>query len=429
MIKTPSWPVPLGHKPIDLGLERIRALLQRLKIEEKKLPPVIHVAGTNGKGSTIAFLRAFLEEAGYSVHTYTSPHLVYFNERIILAGKMISDDFLNKVLQECEKTAAEIPVTFFEGTTAAAFLAFSKISADILLLETGMGGRLDATNVIEKPLVTIITPVSLDHMEYLGTTVEKIAAEKAAIIKPGVPCIVGQQQSEATKVIVVAAKEKGAELYRFSHEWNVEKTWNGFKYISDSMKLDLPVPGLSGDHQLQNAGAAIAAIEKLSGEKIPGFKVNETHIRAGLQSVKWPARLQQLASPKLPKNYSLWLDGGHNRAGGKILADWLKTRPEEKIYIICGMLKDKEIKVFLENFLGLADKLYAVAIPGEEKSREPGEIAGIAANIGIESEPMENISAALKAISRLTTQPALILICGSLYLAGSVLENEAVNIS
>jgi len=424
MIKTPFWPVPLGAKPIDLGLERIRKLLRCLKIEEKKLPPVIHVAGTNGKGSTIAFLRAFLEEAGYSVHVYTSPHLIHFNERIVLAGKIISDDFLNEVLGSCKKTAEGIPVTFFEGTTAAAFLAFSRVPADILLLETGMGGRLDATNVIEKPLLTIITPISLDHMEFLGDTIEKIAAEKAAIIKSSVPCIAGQQQPEAAEVIEAAAKKKGAELYKYGYNWHVEKSKTGFKYISNSLQLDLPIPSLPGDHQLQNAGVAIAALTK-----IPEFTVDANHIRAGLQSVNWPARLQRLSLPSLPKNYSLWLDGGHNRAGGEILANWLKSRQEEKIYIICGMLKEKETKAFLENFLGLVEKIYAVAIWDEEKSQSAAEITGTARSIGIESTSAESVATAIQEISGLTTAPALILICGSLYLAGNVLENEAVNIS
>jgi len=497
MIKTPSWPIPLGVKPIDLGLERIRQLMGKLGVGEKNLPPVIHVAGTNGKGSTIAFLRAFLEAAGYSVHVYTSPHLVYFNERIVLAGKMISDEFLGEVLAECKEAARDIPVTFFEGTTAAAFLAFSRIPADILLLETGMGGRLDATNIIEKPLLIIITPISLDHMAYLGDTLVKIAGEKAAIMKPSVACVLGKQEAAAAGVIEMVAREKGVELLRFGHEWRVEKTLltsssisalcfvpcasylqgtkhkaqstdeeEGFKFISNDRTINLPSPALPGDHQLLNAGVAIAALEKM-----PDFKVSPHHIITGLKSVTWPARLQHLTTGRLtemlPGNYSLWLDGGHNRAGGEILAEWLRAvhkthnvvipalragiassgnthmtigaipgqagdnthmfhhaHTPEKIYLICGMLREKEVSAFLENFSGIADELFAITIPDEEKALPAAEIVQIAMAAGIKSQAATGISDALEKISRLTTSPALILICGSLYLAGAVLEEN-----
>lgn len=411
MIKLPAWPVPLGRKPIDLDLSRIKKLAERLNINEASLPPIVHVAGTNGKGSTIAFLRSFLEEAGYKCHVYTSPHLVYFNERIVVAGKIISDGLLTECLNETKEAAKDIEVTFFEGTTAAALLAFKKVKADIVLLETGMGGRLDATNIFANPILTIITPISFDHMEFLGDTIKKIAAEKAAIIKNSVPCIVGKQRREALEVIENEAKEKNSPLKIFGKDFSEQG--EKFSYVK---------PALLGNHQLENASAAIAAALSLKN-----FNIKESHINAGLKNVKWQARIQKLESGKIKEKFrpdlSIYLDGGHNDEGGKILAGWCSAElKNKKIYLIMGMLSNKELHKFLSHFQNKIEFIAAIKISGEEKCFSPEEIVAAAKEIGTKAKAAGDILPAINLINKEAAENSAIIICGSLYLAGEVLS-------
>lgn len=387
MIKTPHWPIPLGHKPIDLGLDRVRKLLKRLGNPHLRLPPTIHIAGTNGKGSTLAILKAILEAAGYKVHRYTSPHLVYFNERIELAGKPITDDYLYEILETCRKHADGIAITFFEATTVAALLAFVETPADILLFETGLGGRLDGTNILEKPLLNILSPISFDHMDFLGNTIAEIAGEKAAIMRAGVPCVVAPQLPEAMAVIKNHAESIGAPLYFTDH-------------------AILPCsPALQGEHQLINARVAVTAVALMAP-----FKITEDHIVTGLQNVQWPARLQRL---KL-HNKEIWLDGGHNEDAGKVLAQWAKEYAP--ITLICGMLKKKELAAFLNPLKPFVAQLIAVPIPETPDAFPPETIAETANALGIKAITAADVAQALSQVTTATT-----LIAGSLYLAGSVL--------
>ncbi len=426
-MKLPFWPNPSSYHNIELGLSRVYQLLMRLDNPHLKLPPTIHIAGTNGKGSTQAFLRAIFEEAGLKVHSYTSPHLVNFNERILLAGKEISDEFLNKILEEC-KAAAEkspvIPVTFFEGITVAAFLAFSRVKADVLLLEVGMGGRLDATNVLPEVLCSIITPISFDHQDFLGDSLEKIAFEKAGIIKKNCPVIVGKQTPEILKTIAEQAAKNNAKIFSsvcHPHEGG------------DPVLLqDLPDPRLRGDDKLQyidlpligqhqKENAATAATAALVQKK---FSISEEQIKSGLKKAKWPARLQKITSGKffeiLPKNFELYLDGSHNLQGASTVKEFLKTKKERKIFVVFAMLKDKDCAEFLEIIAPEIDELIAIEILGESRSRSAAEIFEIAQKLKIKSGAAKNFFDAFAKIQ--CKEDALILVCGSLYLAGSFLE-------
>lgn len=421
-MKMPPWPVPLGHKPIDLGLERVRELLKRLGNPHHRLPPVIHIAGTNGKGSTLAFIRAMLEAAELRVHVYTSPHLVEFNERIVLAGQTITDDELLSVLEQCKQATGDIPVTFFEGTTVAALLAFSQVEADIVLLETGMGGRLDATNVIDRPAATIITPIDFDHMSYLGNTIEKIAAEKAAIIKPGVPCIVSPQHPEAMAVIENEAQAKNAPLYRCGQEWQVEEG----VYRSAALTLPLPELGLKGAHQPMNAGAALACIESLRGVSLTPVQMEQ-----GLKNVVWPARLQRLTRGTLvellPEGGELWLDGGHNESAARVIATqaqvWQQQDAKPLCYII-GMIEGKDVAAFLSPLKKNMSACYVVDIPGEAMATKAEVLNQIAKSVEIRAEVAVDAASAVKHIVSQSSNPARIIIAGSLYLAGTILEEN-----
>ncbi len=389
MIKTPHWPIPLGKKPIDFGLIRVKASLERLGNPHQKLPPVVHIAGTNGKGSTLAFLKAILEAAGLRVHRYTSPHLIYFNERIELCGKPIDDDYLYDCLERCRNAADRIPLTYFEGTTVAALLAFAETPADIVLLETGMGGRLDATNVIDKPLATILTPISFDHMDYLGDTIAKIAAEKAPIMRQKVPCIVAPQLHEGMEIIEIYARSINTILY--------------------SNEVALPcLPTMAGEHQITNAKTAVATIPHLKG-----FTITNKHIIEGLKNAHWPARLQKLTL----YNKEVWLDGGHNAEGGKVLSSWAKNQPP--LTLIVGMLKNKDLRAFLTPLKPYISELIAIPIPETPDCFTPEEIQKIAIEMNI---PAANAENAKEALSRATNnEQRATLIAGSLYLAGSVL--------
>ena len=408
----------LHPKVIDLTLGRVERLLAALGNPERQIPPVIHVAGTNGKGSTQAMIRAGLEAGGDRVHAYTSPHLARFHERIRLAGDLISEDLLTQLLDECVTANGGEEITFFEITTCAAFLAFSRVPADWTLLEVGLGGRLDATNVVDHPRLTIITPVSLDHQAFLGDTVGAIAGEKAGIIKRGVPLIVGSQTDEGLQVIETQAARLGAPIMSHGQHWHAFEDRGRLVYQDESGLLDLPLPNLPGPHQFQNAGAAIAALRYLGRD--------EAACEAAVTRAVWPARMQRLRQGPLialaPK-VELWLDGGHNPAGGEAVAATLARMPVRETQVICGMLNTKDVQGYMTPLAPHVRRLYAVSIPGE-KNTLPAEVTRDAAlSAGIDAVTAGSVTEALAAIAA-TSPDARVLICGSLYLAGSVLREN-----
>jgi dihydrofolate synthase/folylpolyglutamate synthase len=425
----------LHPKRIDLSLDRIQRLLDKLGHPEKSIPPVIHVAGTNGKGSTIAFMRAFLEQAGRSVHVYTSPHLVRFNERFRIGahnpkesggGVLVGDETLATTLEECERANGGEPITVFEIETAAAFLLFSRNRADVTLLEVGLGGRLDATNVIETPLACAIAPVSMDHLEFLGDSIEKIAAEKAAILKRNVPAAIASQAGAVLAVIEQEARRVRAPLRIAGEHWSVHGEHGRLVYQDDDGLLDLALPKLNGRHQVENAGLAIATL------RAAGFTLPLAAFEAGIAKTDWPARMQRLTQGKLraliPAESELWLDGGHNADGGRAVAAALgdiEERVPRPLVLIVGMLDTKDNAGFLRNFAGLARRLIAVPLPRQDKSVPAETLVDIARGVGIPAESRDSIEAALAAVARLELAPApRILITGSLYLAGEVLARN-----
>lgn len=422
----------LHPKKIDLSLGRMHSILKRLGNPEKKLPPVIHVAGTNGKGSTIATLRAIAEAAGHRVHVYTSPHLVRFNERIRLAGKLISEDALSDLLERVETAAGDDPITYFEVTTAAAFLAFAETPADLCLLEVGLGGRLDATNVVDKPAAVGITPVSLDHQQFLGETLPEIAAEKAGIIKPGAPLVVGSQKKVGLDVILDAAQRHGVKPRLIDQDWHVESKADGTGILYEDWcsVLDLPLPPLAGAHQVKNAAMAIALAHAQTAVNIP-----DAAIRAGLGWVRWPARLQELRNTAfneiLPNQSDLWLDGGHNPAAGEVIRTFLQgvDPVERSVIMILGMMGTKDAAGFLKPLTGLVDRVIAVPIAGEEGAAHPGDLAAAATDVGINGIVAKNVSSALEAIAEQAhpDKPPFVIIAGSLYLAGQVLRDTTLS--
>ncbi|MEN8658571.1 folylpolyglutamate synthase/dihydrofolate synthase family protein [Marivita sp.] len=406
----------LHPKVIDFTLDRVWALLKALDNPERKLPPVIHIAGTNGKGSTQAMIRAGLEAAGKSVHAYTSPHLARFHERIRLAGDLITEAHLTEVLDECYRTNGGANITYFEITTCAALLAFARTPADFTLLEVGLGGRLDATNVIDKPALTIITPVSMDHEGFLGNTVAKIAGEKAGIIKRGVPCVVGPQTDEAMEVIEAQAARLGAPLLAYGQHWHVFEERGRLVYQDETGLLDLNLPNLPGQHQVQNAGAALAALRHLN--------MPEASFDGAVQNAYWPARMQHLKGTSLndlAPQADLWLDGGHNPAAGDALALHLRGLPKRPTYMICGMLNTKDVRGYMRPLTGVADHLTAVSIPGETNTLSAADTAKAAKDVGLNADEADSVEAALLQIASVEPQ-ARVLICGSLYLAGHVLR-------
>ncbi|MFQ5954283.1 MAG: bifunctional folylpolyglutamate synthase/dihydrofolate synthase [Kiloniellales bacterium] len=414
----------LHPKLIDLSLGRIERLLDALGRPQERLAPVVHVAGTNGKGSLLAFLRAMLEAAGYRVQAYTSPHLVRFNERIRLVDGEIAEPALAALLEECEDANGSRPITFFEITTAAAFLGFSREPADALLLETGLGGRLDATNVIERPACTVLTPISVDHQQFLGRTLKRIAGEKAAIMKAAVPTVVAPQAPVPAAVIDEYSARVAAPLYRAGREWSLAAAASGFRYESPARALDLPAPALPGPHQMVNAACAIACLDRLHG-----FQVSEAAIRAGLATVRCRARLHRLTRGPLPallpRDWELWLDGGHNTAAGEALAEAVAPWSDRPLYLVFGMFNTKDPEAFLAPFAGRAKDLRAVAIPGEKNSLDPARCRDAARAVGIPAATAPDVDAAIRdLISTSGDGPARVLICGSLYLAGRVLARN-----
>jgi dihydrofolate synthase/folylpolyglutamate synthase len=422
----------LHPKLIDLTLDRMWRILERLDHPERKLPPVIHVAGTNGKGSTIAFMRAMLEAAGQRVHVYTSPHLVRFNERFRLGGDLVSDNDLAAALAECERVNADEPITVFEIITAAALLLFSRHPADVLLLEVGLGGRFDATNVIDNPLATVITPISRDHMEYLGDSIEKIAGEKAGIIKRGVPVIVGPQPPEALAVIEKEAQRARAPARIFGEYWSATEERGRLVYQDEDRLLDLPAPKLHGRHQFENAGLAVATLRA-----VPLFNLPAAAFEQGVTDAEWPARMQRLPPGKLaafaPAGSELWLDGGHNPDGGRVIAaaiGELEERVPRPLVVVAGMLSSKDAQGFLRNFTGLARRIIAVGIAEQKNALVPEDLAAMARAVGIPASSRSNIEAALAAIGQLELDPPpRILITGSLYLAGEILKANGTMLS
>jgi len=418
----------LHPKKIDLSLARMWRILDRLDHPEQRLPPLIHVGGTNGKGSVIAFMRAILEASGRNVHVYTSPHLVRFNERFRLGrpggGTLVTDAELTAILAECEQANDGAPITVFEMETAAAFLLFARHPADMLLLEVGLGGRLDATNVVDHPVATVITPISVDHVEYLGSSLDGIAREKAGIFKRGAPVVLATQPRDALRVIEREAALLSAPLKIAGEDWTATQERGRLVYQDEDGLLDLPAPRLFGRHQFDNAGVAIATLRALPNLNLPSRAFEE-----GLAKVDWPARLQRLSQGQIlalaPEGAELWLDGGHNPDGGRAvaaaLAD-LEERVSRPLVLMVGMLTTKDSEGFLRNFAGLARSVIGVPIQGQEKSHRPDALADTARRVGIPAESCDGIEAAFAAAARLRLDPPpRILITGSLYLAGEIL--------
>jgi dihydrofolate synthase/folylpolyglutamate synthase len=432
-------PTPLGEliarlsvlhpARIDLDLTRMYRLLERLDHPQRKLPPVIHVAGTNGKGSTVAYLRAILEAASLRVHVYTSPYLVRINECYRLGriggGVLLDDDELRSALEHCERANAGEPITIFEVETAAAFDLFARHPADVLLLEVGLGGRLDATNVIDAPLASVITPVSMDHTEYLGDTLTAIAREKAGIIRRSVPVICAEQAPEAIAVIEQQAKRMHAPLHAAGQEWHVSVERGRLVYQDDRGLMDLAAPKLFGRHQFDNAGLAIATLRA-----IDAFRIEPSAFEAGVVNAEWPARMQRLGSGRLvdqgPRASEIWLDGGHNAEGGRVAAAALgdlEERVSRPLVVIVGMMANKDAGAFLANFAGLTRHIMAVQIPGRDNAMPPDRLADAARALGMRVESAASVEAALRSLAGLAYEvPPRILITGSLYLAGHVLS-------
>jgi dihydrofolate synthase/folylpolyglutamate synthase len=421
----------LHQRKIDLTLDRMLRILELLGHPERRMAPVIHVAGTNGKGSTVAYLRAILEAAGLRVHAYTSPHLVRINERFRLGreggGVLVSDEELLAALEHCERLNAGQPITVFEMETAAAFHLFAKHQADVVLLEVGLGGRGDSTNVIEKPLASVITPVSMDHMEMLGDTVAKIAAEKAGIIKKGVPLVMAAQLAEAEAVIEQRAKEQRAPLHAAGQHWHVSIERGRLVYQDERGLLDLPAPRLFGRHQFDNAALAIATLRSIDSRKVP-----VSAYESGIAKAEWPARMQRLTAGGLvqlaPPQSEVWLDGGHNADCGRVVAAALgdlEERVPRQLVVIIGMLSNKDAGAFLANFAGMTRHIIAVPIPGHDNAYTPQALADAGRHLGMRIEAAASVAEALRSVARLAYEvPPRILITGSLYLAGEVLREN-----
>lgn len=421
----------LHPKLIDLSLARIESLLGKLGRPQDRLAPVVHVAGTNGKGSVTALLRAMLEAGGRRVHVYTSPHLVRFNERIALATPQaggsravpIPEPALVALLERVEAANAGDPMTFFEITTAAAFLAFVETPADVVLLEVGLGGRLDATNVVDKPRLTVITPVSMDHADKLGDTIAKIAGEKAGILKRGVTGIIARQTEEGMPVIETVARRVGAPLKLWGQDFESFEQNGRMLFQSEARLLDLPLPALIGTHQIDNAGTAVAAALDLG--------LDEAAIAKGLRSVEWPARMQRLSNGPLSRllvpGAEVWLDGGHNPSGAAALADTLavlEERSPKPLVLVCGMMGQKDARNFFAHFTGLAREVVCVPIPGaHEQPHVPDALAAISRDIGLEARVAADVPSAVSSVAA-SGEDCRIVICGSLYLAGHVLAYE-----
>jgi len=409
----------LHPKVIDLTLDRVWRLLEALGNPQNNLPEVIHIAGTNGKGSTLSMLRAGLNQIGLKTHAYTSPHLVRFHERIQLNENFIDENDLTEILDECYSANNDRPITYFEITTCAAILAMSRKHADYVLLEVGLGGRLDATNVVAHPALTVITPVSIDHEQFLGTTIKKIAGEKAGIIKPFCPVIIGKQNKDALEVITEKALEQKAPILAEGQQWRIKQTGDSILYQDHNRTIELPLPNLLGTHQIQNAGIAIAALTQLTEKKEAFY--------GAVSKAKWPARMQKLSTGPILATLGhsdVWLDGGHNPAAGKALANYLSTQNNKPTVLICGMLRTKDIAGYLFPLSKLVKFLAAVSIPNEQNTLTADETAKSANELGINAKSFTSISEGVQYVANQFPN-CQVLICGSLYLAGQILgENQ-----
>lgn len=419
-MQMPHFPVPTWKNYIKYDLENIIRLLKALGDPHLKLPPVVHIAGTNGKGSSSAMLRSIFTAAGYKVHCYTSPHLLEFNERIVLSNEKISDD---KLWQVCEQVRVvsekfNIEPSFFEGTTAAAFLAFASHKADILILETGLGGRLDATNAIEQPLIALITPISYDHMHILGNTLPLIALEKAGIMKQGVPCVISSQVSEVYETLFAKAEELEVPTFCYEYDFGIKKTDNGFIYSSQNFTYEFPTPSLLGDHQLINAAGVIALISLINKQ----FNINNEAIAKGLQNTSWSARIEKIDPQKYSKligsNVQIWVDGAHNNSGAQVLANWVHDNLKSPVYLILGMTKNRNIKEFCSYFKGLTIKGYGVKVLSEVLSYNAEAISLEGRKSGIDFSESDSLEEAINNIKKINgDNKANIIITGSLFLA------------
>jgi dihydrofolate synthase/folylpolyglutamate synthase len=405
------------------------SVLERLGNPQKRLPPVIHVAGTNGKGSVCAFLRAALEAEGYVVHVYTSPHLVRFNERIRLAGQLIEESYLVQLLLECEEKSHEILTTFFEITTAAAYLAFSRVPADYLILEVGLGGKQDATNVIDSPLASVITPISHDHHEYLGDTIEAIASEKAGIIKQNVPCFSAKQAPEITALISqIACEKKSSGFYLCGNHFRATIEQDQWIYREGNYALHLPFPILKGQHQIENAALAVSVLRHIG--------ISESACTSAMTTVSWPARMQKLHNGTLfdilPNDIEIFLDGGHNESGAIAVTEEIKRqclKDGRKVSIILGMINSKDPVSFAKFFSPLADDIYVVAIPNIPAALSSKELSDILGASNILADPCEGCCDAARRIAGNIERGKYnahrkVVICGSLYLAGHILADH-----
>ncbi len=402
---------------IDLSLGRLQSLLTKLDHPERLLPPVIHVAGTNGKGSTCASLRAIAEASRWRVHVGTSPHLVDIRERFRIAGGLVSEVALTGALEEIERVNAGAPITVFEVLTAAGFLLFSRAPADLAVIEVGLGGRFDATNVVPPPAACVITAISMDHEAFLGDRIEQIAAEKAGIIKPGTPVISARQTAPVLAVLARAAADAGAPLLRRDHEWSIHPQPGGLRFADAHGALDLPQPSLLGAHQIENSGLAVAAL-RAAALPVPAYGW------AGIAATAWPARLQRLSgrlADGLPAGWELWLDGGHNPGAATVLRTVLDDWTDRPTHLVIGMKQSKDARGFLGPLLGRADTVHAVAEPGQHLALPVAAIVEAGEGRPI---PGPTVAEALSAIVAGNPPPGRILICGSLYLAGEVLKMD-----
>lgn len=429
MVSMPHWPIPYGTKDVRLGRKRVLELLSRVGNPHLMLPNVIHVAGTNGKGSTIAYLKAIFEDAGYDVNTYTSPHIYRFNERIVLKGHEIADEELYKICEEVRLAAADLQTTFFEGATVIALLAMSRVKSDkeiINLVEVGLGGRLDATNVFENPLCSIITMIDYDHVEYLGTTLTEIAAEKAAILKPNSHGVISWQYDEAGQSINRFANDNGVPIFDDGRSWsftiNQDSTW---VYEDNKSDLHLPQPSLKGKHQYMNAATAVAALMTL-----PHLNISKDNIATGISNAKWPARMERVKAgllyELLPEDWELWVDGAHNVGGAKMAALHLSTLKPMRNILINGRTVGRDIHGFLECFKDIVDEIYAVPVHSEPKCEKPSEIIKFAHDLQFDCREADSVRSALENIVKTNTLPCRVLVCGSLYLAADMLQANVI---
>lgn len=424
----------LHPKGYDLSLDRIRGLLEKLGNPQLRLPPVLHIAGTNGKGSTSAFSRALLEAAGYAVHVHTSPHLVNWHERYRIGvkggrGRLIDDERFAETLLRIGQANHDQPITVFEILTAATFLLFSEIPADAVILEVGLGGRFDATNVIDRPAVSVVMPISLDHQAFLGDRVELIAAEKAGILKRGCPAVIGYQEFDAARdVLVQTAERLRCPHWIYGQDFSAHEEFGRLVYQDDEGLSDLSLPALPGRHQLANAAAAIRAV------RAAGFSVSDAAMDKAMVSVEWPGRLQRLKKGALvdhaPQGAEIWLDGGHNPGAAEVIAEAMANFEEHDprpLYIVAGMINTKDSLGYFRAFEGLAERVFTVPIRGTEAMIDPVVLANSACDAGLVARPMDTIAEALdeiRAISSSARKPPRILIAGSLYLAGNALADN-----